>query len=1346
MNEPTPPESRQPETDAEHHGIVEEIRHEIEEVVEHVPKPVRWTVRKLVMLGIAALVGLVVLAVVSIALYYANRTELAAHELTLYLNHLLATRSDVQISVSDIRGNPFQRIRLIRPRVVFRDGGEPLLEAPWIELGYSPLSLLRREGRTVDINVEAPVITLRRDARGVIRLPTWRTTGRTNQPTAMDVHFRMHNGTFVLPIHQPPVTGLDIDALVATGPQSRASIRTLRWRSGPYDTPNLALTGEIAAGDSVLFRIGRLSTAGFALSVDGGWRKGERAKRMHIDLERLNWRWLARVTGNGAFAVDGQAGASIDARGDSTWSGALNSRLDWAGLDLDARGSFAWRNGRLRLEPLALQSAAGDLVGFADWSGQGWDVGGAVAAGEPSRWGAIGMPGWPNGRLNGRFTYAVDTRGHVSNGSLTAILGASELGGWRVDSCAVAAALPAEGTRTFDVHAVRRGGRFDLHGVTEPGGWVGDYRVEALPLDEWPDGRASGIRGLLDTGAGTVQSLNGVLSVTGDLAGRGTDWLGIHAARWRMGGVRGALQPKPDLASATALQDVTFMGIHFDSVASPVHLGDRSLALEATTAEAGDTLMAFAGVADWDAAGWRLRLDRAAAESQQFHWVAEPPVVFSGDPKGVTFGRLEAHDGSAALSVNGRWAAAGGAYDWRAEAHGLDLSRLGLPRDWGLAGSADGSLHVQGAFGDPRWAFVGSASHPAFGGHGGDSLMLALDGAMARVGIERLRFRIGGGELGAHGRIEGMATPWPDSLTGTAVLRWLSKAGGWSGGVEARAFPIERVTGLFPATSGWAGRLEGDVDVSGTPARPILALKAAVTPLTWHDFNLERLEAEARYADERLSVTRLRAARERLESFAEGDVPVRIAFDRPCELLDRPMNATLRVRQGDLRLLPRLVPQVAAAAGSIEADATIRGTPLAPNLDGRGRVTGGSLRLAGRDEVLDGVQGWFRMNESTVTLDSLVAREGPEGRLRAGGTVTLHRLVPSAYRLNVSLRDFTASDPGLYAAQFDGDFVVADGPRVRDQWLPSVTGSAAVSRAVILINFANQTEGEQLAASNPPLYWVYRIDLTAKSNLHWQPPDGDIEFSADLTAEQTTTELRVFGEMQALRGTYYFLSNRFNVDHATLTFDNVSGLNPTLDAQATTRVVPIEQDVTPSHDVTVRITGRAREPAIAFDSSPSDWDENEILRQLTVGRFVSAKGKGLNTSDPFDNYLTRALNRTLSEEMSRAFKGYLNEWVIDREQGGLFAGKGEVILGVGSQVTRNLALRYKQRVPGLGRDVVTPTTGITPFERDLEAEYRLNRFFLISSELTQRRTPTGVGTNTAAPPDFNVNLKARWEY
>src|SRR5438552_8430776 len=114
----------------EPHGLVEDLKHDLEEVVEHVPKPVRWTVRKLVLLAVAALLGLVLLTVVSIVLYYARRTELAAQELTLYLNHTLAERSNVRVEFGDIRGNPLSRIRLLRTRVRFTDGGSPLFEAP----------------------------------------------------------------------------------------------------------------------------------------------------------------------------------------------------------------------------------------------------------------------------------------------------------------------------------------------------------------------------------------------------------------------------------------------------------------------------------------------------------------------------------------------------------------------------------------------------------------------------------------------------------------------------------------------------------------------------------------------------------------------------------------------------------------------------------------------------------------------------------------------------------------------------------------------------------------------------------------------------------------------------------------------------------------------------------------------------------------------------------------------------------------------------------------------------------------------------------------------------------------
>src|SRR5204863_9256659 len=158
------------------------------------------------------------------------------------------------------------------------------------------------------------------------------------------------------------------------------------------------------------------------------------------------------------------------------------------------------------------------------------------------------------------------------------------------------------------------------------------------------------------------------------------------------------------------------------------------------------------------------------------------------------------------------------------------------------------------------------------------------------------------------------------------------------------------------------------------------------------------------------------------------------------------------------------------------------------------------------------------------------------------------------YRFYLSLQDFTAVETGVYAVEFDGDFVVTNGPLVRGEVLPQVVGTVESRHAVVLLDFANQTESEQLAATTQPQFWTYRVQVKATSNLHWQPPDGDIEFSADLTMEQTRDSLMVYGDMSALRGTYYFLSNRFDLSKADLTFDNLSGVNPTLDVEAVTHI------------------------------------------------------------------------------------------------------------------------------------------------------------------------------------------------
>ena len=224
----------------------------------------------------------------------------------------------------------------------------------------------------------------------------------------------------------------------------------------------------------------------------------------------------------------------------------------------------------------------------------------------------------------------------------------------------------------------------------------------------------------------------------------------------------------------------------------------------------------------------------------------------------------------------------------------------------------------------------------------------------------------------------------------------------------------------------------------------------------------------------------------------------------------------------------------------------------------------------------------LHFDEERITLDTLSASQGRTGHVNGRGIVNMDGFLLRNYHFDLALRDFASSQQGLYAMLFDGDFEVIDGPKVQGVPLPQVIGDMRVKRGVIEFNFANQSEVQKRAAITEPLYWTYHIHMGASRNLHWRPPEGDIEFNADLDLEQTPDSLLIYGEMHAIRGHYYFLSNRFKVSTADLTFDNQKGVDPIMDIAATTSLIPSNADYNRhrAETITATITGRASLPQI----------------------------------------------------------------------------------------------------------------------------------------------------------------------
>ena len=141
--------------------------------------------------------------------------------------------------------------------------------------------------------------------------------------------------------------------------------------------------------------------------------------------------------------------------------------------------------------------------------------------------------------------------------------------------------------------------------------------------------------------------------------------------------MRGRLLPRPDLTANATAEDGFFLGLHLDRASAPLLLGDQFVRFLPLTAQAGDTTFAMTGQAAWQPEAWWMTINSAEVRSDQFHFVAEPPVRLSGDAGGVLFERMVANDGDAHVEARGRWASPGGPYDFEFTADRLDLARLG---------------------------------------------------------------------------------------------------------------------------------------------------------------------------------------------------------------------------------------------------------------------------------------------------------------------------------------------------------------------------------------------------------------------------------------------------------------------------------------------------------------------------------------------------------------------------------------------------------------------------------------------------------------------------------------------
>ena len=361
-----------------------------------------------------------------------------------------------------------------------------------------------------------------------------------------------------------------------------------------------------------------------------------------------------------------------------------------------------------------------------------------------------------------------------------------------------------------------------------------------------------------------------------------------------------------------------------------------------------------------------------------------------------------------------------------------------------------------------------------------------------------------------------------------------------------------------------------------------------------------------------LSETALQArAAIREDSVRRGRIQARISgMSRSGGLLDRIYGGSLfaQVRYGGpADALWRMAAIDAFdLTGPLNVAADVTGTLTAPNV--RGTLAGDDLRfrssLTGTDIQKIRARGTFA--GSTLRLTSFAGSARNGGRVSGSGTIDIGGLTEHGPVMDIRLaavnaqvmnrKDLSASVTGPLRIVSNGyGGTIAGRLDIREaHWALGAMSSAASLPNIPTreINMAPDA-APRLRRTEP---WRFLIDAKGNNRLYVRGMGLDSEWGANIQLRGTTSDMRIGGRAEVVRGTYEFSGTSFDLTRGRIAFDAGVPINPQLDIQADTKV----------DSLTVRVTvrGDAMKPEIAFSSTPA-LPEEELLARLLFGGSIS---------------------------------------------------------------------------------------------------------------------------------------------
>jgi autotransporter translocation and assembly factor TamB len=502
-------------------------------------------------------------------------------------------------------------------------------------------------------------------------------------------------------------------------------------------------------------------------------------------------------------------------------------------------------------------------------------------------------------------------------------------------------------------------------------------------------------------------------------------------------------------------------------------------------------------------------------------------------------------------------------------------------------------------------------------------------------------------------------------------------------------------------------------------------------------------------ANRKLSIDQLDFTRGGSTTHVDGFVPIDLSLYGGHRLMrEQPVSLKLRMADADFGVAALFVPEFASSAGKLNVTADLRGTPARPVLTGALRLADGTLRIAGRDEVLEGLEVDASFDERRVNATRIVAREGKRGKVTGTGwwqaTEGKHW---GSYEFRLHATEFTATDRETYMMRFTGDFLVKDAlnPDGEETYRITSVAPVALARGELTLDLSQPREDTD--ASVP---FLYDITVDVPRNLWYRNLDTEVELSnGQLTLRNEGVRDQILGALD-VKGKYYIYSNEFRIVSGQINFTTLDRIDPDISIEAQTTVpgqgAPGQGGE--AYPIYQTLSGRASQLKVHLHDD-AGHNESYLWKVLTIGQFtaVGAEQQPLGTQSgpspapvagsdatlPVRNYLFRNAERWLADV------GFID--TIDLKSGtatGTSPGSSTIgLVGVGKYVTPELYVKYSRDFSGTAEQA-----------QSVSAEYRVTRHLLLRGEQV-RPGPGSSGLSTPQSGNkqqYNLDLKVRLEY